>query len=70
MQKSELVVSFIVVVLLAVYELIQEKLSVGAVLRRRPVVIRWAVYLAVIAVIILFGVYGDANSTQFIYFKF
>lgn len=70
MQKSELVVSFIAVLLLAVYELIQEKLSVGAVLRRRPVVIRWAVYLAVIAVIILFGVYGDANSTQFIYFKF
>ncbi len=70
MQKSELIVSFIAVVLLAVYELIQEKLSVGAVLRRRPVVIRWAVYLAVIAVIILFGVYGDANSTQFIYFKF
>jgi hypothetical protein len=70
MQKSELVVSFIAVLLLAVYELIQEKLSVGAVLRRRPVVIRWAVYMAVIAVIILFGVYGDANSTQFIYFKF
>ena len=70
MQKSELIVSFIAVVMLAVYELIQEKLSVGAVLRRRPVAVRWAVYMAVIAVIILFGVYGDANSTQFIYFKF
>jgi len=70
MQKSELIVSFIAVVMLAVYELIQEKISVGAVLRRRPVVVRWAVYMAVIAVIILFGVYGDANSTQFIYFKF
>lgn len=70
MQKSELIVSFIAVVMLAVYELIQEKLSVGTVLKRRPVAVRWAVYMAVIAVIILFGVYGDANSTQFIYFKF
>lgn len=70
MQKSELIVSFIAVVMLAVYELIQEKISVGTILRCRPIAVRWAVYMAVIAVIILFGVYGDANSTQFIYFKF
>lgn len=69
-EGPELIVSLIVVVMLAVYELIQEKVSVGVILRRRPVAVRWAVYMAVIAVIILFGVYGDANSTQFIYFKF
>ncbi|HEX2946904.1 MAG TPA: MBOAT family O-acyltransferase [Clostridia bacterium] len=70
MEKPELIVSLAAVLLLAVYEIIQEKISVGAVLRRRPIAVRWAVYMAVIAVIILFGVYGDANSSQFIYFKF
>lgn len=69
-EKPELIVSLAAVVMLAVYETMQEKLSVGAVLRRSPAAARWAVYMAVIALIILFGVYGDANSTQFIYFKF
>lgn len=70
MEKPELLVSLGLILLLAVYELIREKGSVGAVLLRKPLAIRWTVYMAMIAVIIIFGVYGDASSTQFIYFKF
>lgn len=70
MEKPELLLCLGLIMLLALYELIREKHSVGEILTKTPFVVRWTVYMAMIAVIIVFGVYGDANSTQFIYFKF
>ncbi len=70
MDKPDILVSFALIATLLVYELIQERVSIGAFLRKEPLVFRWAVYLAVIIIIIVFGVYGDANSSQFIYFQF
>jgi D-alanyl-lipoteichoic acid acyltransferase DltB (MBOAT superfamily) len=70
MDWTELILSFVLVAALLIYEHTQEKTDVVACLWRKPLVSRWAVYLSVIAVIILFGVYGDANGGQFIYFKF
>jgi alginate O-acetyltransferase complex protein AlgI len=70
MGRIDLVLSVLLIVVLILFELVQEKVSIGAFLRKEPLVFRWAAYLAVIATIIVFGVYGDANSTQFIYFKF
>lgn len=70
MDRFDLIVSAMFIALLMIYELLQEKMNIGTFLRKEPLVFRWAVYLAVITIIIVFGVYGDANSTQFIYFKF
>ncbi len=70
MGRIDLVVSVLLIIVLIVFELVQEKMSIGAFLRKEPLIFRWAAYLAVIAIILIFGVYGDANSTQFIYFKF
>jgi hypothetical protein len=70
MDWPELILSLVLVAVLLIYEQIREKADVVACLWRKPLAARWAVYLSVIAVIILFGVYGDANGGQFIYFKF
>jgi hypothetical protein len=70
MGRPELILSVLLLALLMAFELLQERMSIGAFLRKEPLIFRWAAYLAVIAIIIIFGVYGDANSTQFIYFKF
>lgn len=70
MERIDLVVSVLLITVLIVFELVQERVSIGAFLKKEPLVFRWAAYLAVIAIILIFGVYGDANSTQFIYFKF
>ena len=38
---------------------------------RLPVPVRWACYLAVLYVILIFGIYGpDFSESQFIYFQF
>lgn len=70
MDKADLLVSFLLIASLMVYEYIQEKVNLGAYLRQKPPAARWAVYAAVFIMIIIFGVYGDANGVQFIYFKF
>jgi Predicted membrane protein involved in D-alanine export len=70
MDKANILVSIILIVFLIIFELIQEKISMGEVVKREPAVSRWLVYCAMVVIILLFGVYGDANSTQFIYFQF
>jgi hypothetical protein len=70
MDRFDLVISVLFIALLMIYELLQEKVDIGGLFRKEPLVFRWAVYLTVITIIILFGVYGNANTTQFIYFKF
>jgi alginate O-acetyltransferase complex protein AlgI len=70
MDKADLFVAFLLIALLMVYEYIQEKVHLGAYLRQKPLAVRWAVYAAVFILIIVFGVYGDANGVQFIYFQF
>jgi alginate O-acetyltransferase complex protein AlgI len=70
MDRYDILISFIVIIFLIIYETIQEKFSIGAILKNEPLIARWLVYATIITVIILFGVYGDANRAQFIYFKF
>ena len=70
MDKHEFVLSVILIFLLLIYEIMQERSRPSELLRREPLIARWFVYLSVAVIIILFGVYGDANGTQFIYFQF
>lgn len=70
MDKPDILVSLALIVLLVVYEAIQERSRMGSILRSQPLVVRWLIYAAVFTFILLFGVYGDANGAQFIYFQF
>lgn len=70
MDKFDIVVSAVMVLFLIIVENIQEKVNVPEVLHKEPALTKWLVYCSAIIIILLFGVYGDANSSQFIYFQF
>lgn len=55
------------VILLEMAQLLQEKVAVPAVVRRIPMVPRWAMYAAFVLTVVMFGIY---RKTQFIYFQF
>ena len=46
-------------------------IQVRRYLLRLPLPVRWVCYLAVVYVILIFGIYGpDFSESQFIYFQF
>lgn len=60
-----------ILVLFTVDMLKYHKVSITKLFRALPLVIRWAALYAVIAVILLFGIYGPGyDSSSFIYFQF
>ena len=58
-------------VLFAVAWLTRDGSSLRDKLEVQPLVLRWGVIIAAIAVVVLFGVYGPGfDASQFIYFQF
>jgi alginate O-acetyltransferase complex protein AlgI len=55
------------IALLEVVQLLQNRISLSAILARLPLAPRWAVYASVVMATIMFGVF---RQTQFIYFQF
>jgi alginate O-acetyltransferase complex protein AlgI len=55
------------IALLEVVQLLQNRISLSAILARLPLAPRWAVYASVVIATIMFGVF---RQTQFIYFQF
>ena len=60
----------IAIVLLFVIESFQQKYNLYEFLQCRNIVLRWSFYIIVILLIGVFGIYGDYNESQFIYFQF
>ncbi|GGB16546.1 MBOAT family O-acyltransferase [Puia dinghuensis] len=59
--------SFLLIALLQGIEWVQTHKDLSALIRQRPIYIRWTLYYLMIAVIIFLGVY---ENRQFIYFQF
>ena len=56
---------------LVICDLLAERGSVLAGLERQALPVRWAVYLALMFAVIIFGVYGpNYDAAAFIYFEF
>ena len=66
--KQEFILSCALILLLYVMDCLAEKHDLWEMLKRRCLPVRWAVYYAVLLMIILFGVYGQTGT--FIYFQF
>jgi D-alanyl-lipoteichoic acid acyltransferase DltB (MBOAT superfamily) len=66
-KASEFILALSAVLFMETVHVVQEYKNVGQLLNRRPVVLRWAVYLAMFFSVILFGVF---EKTPFIYFQF
>lgn len=70
MGYQDLVFSVVIVALFMVFEGLQSRIVMRDRLQKLPLVIRWTLYLGMIFLFILFGIYGDLSSSSFIYFQF
>lgn len=59
------------IVLVMIVEHFQEKGNIREMLERQHIILRWSIYLAAIALVIVLGVYGPGyDATQFLYGQF
>ncbi len=68
--KNELIILLIAIISLLGFEVIHKRKNVVNLLREQPLFFRWVFYSIIIFTIIIFGVYGDNDTSQFIYFQF
>ena len=66
-EKSDLVLSVLLILFLEIVHYVQSKKSISEILTQQPTYIRWAVYYGLVLAIVFWGVY---ENRQFIYFQF
>jgi|SRR5690554_699620 len=66
----EFKLALIVIVLLLIFDFIHKKYNALRLLNKTNFVIRNVAYVVIIFSILIFGVYGDENVSEFIYFQF
>lgn len=68
--KNYLVLFFGLIILFVV-DILQENMSVRKYIARKPIYIRWGVYLLALIIILLLGMYGPGyDQNQFVYMQF
>ena len=70
LDRPEFLVSLVAICALLLLECIHSRCHLGDWLNARNLWLRYAVYMAVIYTIIIFGMYGEYSGADFIYFKF
>jgi magnesium-transporting ATPase (P-type) len=65
--SAELLTTFALIALLFIWEIFDERKSIWERLRTKPLVLRWAVYYALILFLITMGKWGQG---EFIYMQF
>lgn len=70
MQKQDLIFSLIILLCYFILEFLQHKVSLWDKLQEQILPVRWSIYLIMLFVCIMFGIYGDLSSNTFVYFQF
>lgn len=71
LSKSNLVLIVIILLILLCVDIMQEHMCIREWIEKRPVFIRWSIYITAILCILIFGIYGPGYSqNQFIYMQF
>ena len=71
LDRPDTAVAVLAVAVLWAVDLLGVKRDVRDELMKKPLVLQWAVYLLLIASIVVFGIYGpEYDATPFIYFQF
>ena len=70
MGRNELLLSFAMILLIVVLDLIDAHFGLLDIVERQPLPLRWTLYLLVLFACILFGRYGSLTEDSFIYFQF
>lgn len=69
--QTAVMMGFSLLLLLVVDILRYKNIDVGALVRKQSVAFRWLIYLGLLLMIIVFGIYGaDYEQTEFLYFQF
>lgn len=68
---EDLILSVIVVIVLLITDIIQEKIRIRETLARKPIALRWFIIFAGLFAVLILGVYGPGfNTSAFIYEQF
>ncbi|MBW6409938.1 MBOAT family O-acyltransferase [Clostridium weizhouense] len=69
--RDEFIVAVIGIVILIIIDILKEKINLLEVLSHKKIIYRWGIYISIILIIIILGVYGSGYSEQqFIYCQF
>lgn len=68
--KPEFILALMAVGILILFEWYHKRINIQRLVSKLYVPIRWSLYLSIILVIIIFGVYGEGQVSEFIYFQF
>ncbi len=68
--KNEFLIAIMSIVLLLLFDFIHKKYNSIAILNKIPFYFRSVIYVIIIFTIVIFGIYGDDNVSEFIYFQF
>lgn len=68
--SHEFRLALIAIALLLIFDFVHKKYNALRLLNKTNFIIRSAVYTAIIFSILIFGIYGDENVSEFIYFQF
>lgn len=68
--KPEFILALIAIVILTIFEWTHKKINFYKLLQKQYTPVRWLCYLAIVYIILIFGVYGEGNVSEFIYFQF
>lgn len=69
-KPNEFKVVTIAIIFLFVFEYLHRKFNMMRVLNNQSTIFRWCCYLSIVFSIVIFGIYGDRNIQEFIYFQF
>ena len=69
-KSNEFIVIVCSILLLFIFEYFHFNKNMVKFLNNQSIVFRWLIYLGIVLVIVIFGVYGDRNIQEFIYFQF
>ena len=68
--QSEFILASIAIVFLIIFEWTHKKINIQKTLTAQVLPVRWTIYLTVVFIILIFGVYGEDQISEFIYFQF
>jgi len=70
LDKNEFIVAILALLILLAYDLYDRRHNLFKELKTLNIIFRWSIYILVIYSIIIFGIFGDYEEAQFIYFQF
>ena len=70
LKENEFKILFISILILIGFEILQKRRNITRILSFQPLIFRWGFYAVSVIILIIFGIYGDNDTSEFIYFQF